>query len=241
MMKESVERRSDFRFPVAVPVEYFKPNDSGILSYTLDLSKGGAFILSDDPLGIRSRFGLNLTISADYESSKILGTEGTVAWNKVQPFKSNSNGMGVKFIEPLPESLLLNSLAYNYKKLIKETEAKKLLEEKIEKLESELEVIKRLASLGRCIEKIFFDLSNPILALSGKLAILKRKMDNHKTILKDHEDANRKEFRKIAKEFNNCCSKIDQIIKDYKVISELAHMAGHDRETLERKLKRYNC
>jgi len=49
MMREPVERRSEFRFPVVGPVEYFTPDDSGILSYVLDLSKNGTFISSDDP------------------------------------------------------------------------------------------------------------------------------------------------------------------------------------------------
>jgi len=50
MMQESAERRSEFRFPIVLPAEYFKPDDSGILSYSLDLSKMGTFISSDDPL-----------------------------------------------------------------------------------------------------------------------------------------------------------------------------------------------
>jgi len=141
-MQESVERRSEFRFPVEVPVEYFKPDDSRILSYALDLSKGGTFISSDDPLGMGGRFGLDLTIPVDYESSKIFGTEGTVAWNKVQPFKSESNGMGVKFIEPLPESLLLNALAHNYRKLIKETKELKKSREQLRNLSTYLQSVR---------------------------------------------------------------------------------------------------
>ena len=39
MMQEVAEKRSEFRFPAVVPVEYFKPDDSGILSYVLDLSR----------------------------------------------------------------------------------------------------------------------------------------------------------------------------------------------------------
>jgi len=38
MMQEPVERRAEFRVPVVGPVEYFKPDDSGILSYVLDLT-----------------------------------------------------------------------------------------------------------------------------------------------------------------------------------------------------------
>jgi hypothetical protein len=49
MMREPVERRSEFRFPVVVPVEYFKSDGTGILSYALDLNRMGTFISSDDP------------------------------------------------------------------------------------------------------------------------------------------------------------------------------------------------
>jgi hypothetical protein len=239
MMRESGERRSEFRFPVVLPIEYFKPDDSRILSYALDLSKGGTFISSDDPLGMGSIFGLNLTIPVDYESSKIFGTKGAVAWNKVQPFESN--GMGVKFIEPLPESLLLSTLAHKYKTLIRETEVRKLLEEKVEKLESELENANRLAALGRCMEKILFHVSNPILTLSRKLETAKRKMHKHTRMLEGHEETSKEEFKKIITEFNKSCNKIDQIFNDYKTISEFTHIVGDDRETIERKLKRCKC
>ncbi len=144
MMQEPVERRSEFRFPVVGPVEYFPPNHSDILSYVLDLSKSATFISSDDPLSMGSRFGVHLTIPVGRESAKIFRTEGTVAWNRIRPFKSKSNGMGVQFIEPLPEDVLLYALADNVRKLMKESEAKGLLEERIEKLESELEETKRL-------------------------------------------------------------------------------------------------
>ena len=242
MMQESAERRSDLRFPVVVPVEYFPPDHSGILSYALDLSKNGTFISSDNhPLGIGTRFGMNLNLPFDQESFRIFRTECTVAWNRMQPFKSKTNGMGVHFIEPLPESQLLNALADNVQKLMRETEAKRLLEERVEKLESELERVKRLVPLGRCAEKILFELSSPILTLSGKLAILKGKMDNHKRILEEHEETNKEEFKEIITQFNKCGNKIDQILSEYKVISELAKIVEDDGETLERKLRRYMC
>jgi polyhydroxyalkanoate synthesis regulator phasin len=154
----------------------------------------------------------------------------------VQPFKSKRNGMGVQFIEPLPESLLLKALANNIKKLIKETESKKALERRIEKLESELEEGKRLATLGQCTEKILFDVSNPILTLSGKLEIIKSKMHKHKEMLEEHGEINQEEFKKHIKELNDYCKKIDQILNEYKAISELAHIVGDDREGIERRL-----
>ena len=241
MIQELAEKRTEFRFPVVLPVEYFKPEDSGISSYSLDLSKSGTFISSDVPLSIGSKFGINLTIPFNDESSKILRTEGTVVWDKVQPFKSKRNGMGVQFVEPLPESLLLKALANNIKKLIKETESKKALERRVEKLESELGEVKRLASLGRCTEKILFDVSNPILTLSGKLEIIKSKMLEHRKMLEEHGQINQEECKKHIKELIDCCKKIDQILKDYKIISELAHIVGDDREGIERRLmQRYH-
>ncbi len=63
----------------------------------------------------------------------------------MQPFKSRSNGMGVQFIDPLPEDVFLYALADNVRRLMKESKAKGLLEERLEKLESELEETKRLA------------------------------------------------------------------------------------------------
>jgi len=241
MIQELAEKRTEFRFPVVLPVEYFKPEDSGISSYSLDLSKSGTFISSDVPLSIGSRFDINLTIPFNDESSRILRTEGTVIWDKVQPFKSKSNGMGVQFVEPLPESLLLKALANNIKKLIKETESKKALEKRVEKLESELEERTRLATLGRCAEKILFNVSNPILTLSGKLETIRTKMLKHKKMLEEYDGVSINGSKKIIAEFDNYCKKIDQILKDYKIISDLAHIVGDGREGIERKLMKYKC
>jgi hypothetical protein len=236
MISKTVERRSEFRFPFVVPVEYFKPGDSGILGYALDLSNNGTFISSNDPLNVGSRFGmdLNIPIDKDKESSRIVRTEGTVAWKTMQ---NHRNGMGVQFIKPLPETILFEALANNVKTLMRENEEKKALGVRVENLESELEGIKRLATLGRNTEKILIDLSNPILALSGRLETIKYKMYKHKGMLEDHKKTNREEAEQIAIEFDNCCDEVDKILKDYKVISELIHMAGNDKETLERKLK----
>ncbi|MFB0521297.1 MAG: PilZ domain-containing protein [Desulfatiglandales bacterium] len=239
MVSESVERRSEFRFPIVVPVEYFLHDNSSILSYTLDLSKNGAFISSDNhPLGIGSRFVMSLNLPFDQESSRIFRTEGTVVWNRMRPFKSKTNGMGVRFIEPLPESLLLKALANNIRKLMKETEAKKLLEERHQKVESELEETKRLAALGRYVERILFEVSNPVLTLFAKLETIKTKMSEHKRILEEHEETNKEELKKIIAEFDRSCDTIDKILKDYRIISELAKIVEDDGESLERKLKK---
>ena len=238
MTQVAVERRSEFRFPIVLPVEYFKPDESGVLSYSSDLTKRGTFISSDDPLRIGTRCGMNLTIPFNREASKIHLTEGTVVWNRAQPFKSKRNGMGVKFVEPLPEGLLLRALAHNVNKLIKERDAKKVLEERVDKLEAELEGAKRLAVLGRFVEKILFDLSNPILTISGKLELIKAKMDQHKRTFEEQDVITKEEFKNIVTELDNDCSEVGQILKGYKIISELAQIVEDDRDTLEKKLKK---
>jgi len=242
MIAECAERRSEFRFPVILPVEYIEPDEASILSYSLDLSKRGTFISADEPLTIGSRFGMRLTVPFNWESSKIFRMEGTVAWNKMQPFKSKRNGMGVYFVEPFPDALLLRALADAVQKLMRESEAKRLLEERVKKLETGLEETERLAALGRCVEKILFEVSNPIVALSGQLEIIKAKMHGHKRMLEGHEQTDKEAFRNIIEEFDKSCKKIDRILKDYRIISELAHIVGYDRETIERKLReRYKC
>jgi hypothetical protein len=66
-------------------------------------------------------------------------------------------------------------------------------------------------------------------------------MGNHKRMLEEHEETNKEEFKEITTEFGKCGNKIDQILSEYKVISELAKIVEDDGETLERKLQRYMC
>jgi Tfp pilus assembly protein PilZ len=237
MGQSYVEKRSEFRFPIVIPVEYFRSDNSSISSYSLDISKGGAFISADEPLEIGARCDMRLTVPIDNESSRVFKTEGAVAWNKVLPFKSKRNGMGIQFFEPLPENIFLNALTDTTKRLTRETKAKKELEEKLEKLERELEKTKKLAVLGGCVEKILFELTNPILALSGTLELLQDKLYDYKRSLEEHSDIHKKEHVKIVDELDECCATIDRIMKEYKVISDLAHIAGYRGDKLEKVLR----
>jgi hypothetical protein len=239
MIQKAVERRSEFRFPMVVPVEYFPPDAPALLSYTLNLSKNGAFLSSDNhPLGTGIRFRIHLNLPFDQEPSGIFRTEGIIVWNRARHFKSKRNGMGVRLIEPLPESLLLNALANNIKRQIEEGKAKKPVEEKVERLESELKRVRRLVALGSYAERILFELSNPILALSRQLEIIMMKMHEHERRLEEHGETDEKKFKKITRDFDKSCSKIDNILKDYRKISELAHIVRDDRETLQRRMRR---
>ena len=79
------------------------------------------------------------------------------------------------------------------------------------------------------------------MTLSGKLEIIKSKMLEHRKMLEEHDGVSINGSKKIIEEFDNYCKKIDRILKDYKIISELAHIAGDDREGIERRLvQRYS-
>lgn len=239
MIQNPIERRSEFRFPVVLPVKYFQPDNIGIWSYCQDLSRSGTFISSDNhPTSVGSEVGLHLTIPADSEYSKIIRKEAMVMWNRMEPFKSKRSGMGVKFAEPLPESVLLNALVDNMKKLQKEGEAKRKVEKKLATLESQLQEAERLAALGRYAEKILSDISTPILDLSKKLANIKRKIDKHNRMIESSEQIDEKKLKMITSELSNCSVEIDQVLKDYALLSELVHMLRDDKESLKRRLKK---
>ena len=236
MSQDVTDKRSGFRFPAVVPVEYFKTDDTGILTYALNLCKNGTFISSDIPVHTGNDLSLELNIPSN-GYSKIFKTKGTVVWERIQPFRSRENGMGVRFADPLPEDILLNALADSTKKLIKQSKAKKALEEKVVKLEYELKELKELANLGRYTEKILFEMSNPILALSGRLETIKEKIgEYYKRVLKGHEKINKKEYKKIVTALESCYNSIVEILDGYNVISELLQMVGDESETIERRL-----
>ena len=241
MLQDIAEKRSEFRFPVAIPVEYFNHGNLGTVSYSLDISRGGTFISSDYPLEVGKDFPINLTIPFNMNSSKIIRTKGAVEWTRVRPYKSVKNGMGIRFFEDLPESLLLDALTSNVRRLVKESEAKKKLEERLEDLESKLFKAERWSTLGKSVEKILFDISNPLTNLCGKLALIKEKMQQCSRTLEENDDISAGCFKKIIGDFDDSFDDITSILNDYNVISELVRITGEGTEDIEEKIREYNC
>lgn len=233
------DKRTEFRFPVVVPVEYFNNDDFGIISYAMDLSRNGTFVSSDDPFGIGNHLAMKLTIPVNNNSSKILRTEGTVVWQRMQPFKSARNGMGIHFSEPLSEVLLLNALSSNVRRLVKEKEAKKQLEEQVKKLESEMEDAERWAVIGRCTEKILLDISNPLIAMSGRFELIRERMQAQIKLIAEKCTGNNNGINSMTKECEMCLNDINAMLNDYNAISELIRITGDDKNDLEEKLKEY--
>ena len=241
MLQNIAEKRSEFRFPVAIPVEYFNHGNLGTVSYSLDISKKGTFISSDYPLEEGKDFAINLTIPFNRNSSKIIRTKGAVTWKRLKPYKSVRNGMGIRFFEELPESLLLDALTSNVRRLVKESEAKKKLEEKLEEVELKLLKAERWSTLGKSIDKILFDISNPLTNLCGKLELIKDKMQQCNRKLEEHDEISADCFKKIARDFDTSFDNITSILNDYNVISELVRITGEGTEDLEEKIREYNC
>ncbi|MEA3359323.1 MAG: PilZ domain-containing protein [Thermodesulfobacteriota bacterium] len=239
-MKQNIfDNRNEFRFPVVVPVEYFNNDDFGIISYAIDLSRNGTFISSDDPLGIGHHLSMNLTIPVSNNSSEILRAEGDIVWQRVQPFKSSRNGMGIHFSDPLSEALLLNTLSSNVRRLARESEAKKQLDKRVAELESELEDAERWAVIGRCTEKILFDISNPLTAMSGHLELIRDRMEKQIGVIAEKCKGNG--LKNVTMDYEMCINDINSMLKDYASISELIRITGDDRKDLEEKLKEYRC
>lgn len=89
--------RQDPRVPKVLSLTY-KDRDSFISAYTSNISKGGVFIKTDNPLAAEEKFLLKLQLPEIPEPLKI---KCLVAWRRKdsQELERKPNGMGVKFEE----------------------------------------------------------------------------------------------------------------------------------------------
>ena len=95
-----VERRKDRRLPVQVLVEYSCTEDF-IVDYTANISIGGMFVQTTEPLDLGARFRLRFVLM-DHRTSACLGREidtmATVCWvqrpGEAEPLIP---GMGIRF------------------------------------------------------------------------------------------------------------------------------------------------
>jgi uncharacterized protein (TIGR02266 family) len=98
----SGEKRYNFRFPVRVAVRYGKEDPITCNGFILNLSEGGVFIQTDEPLPVNSEILIRLFIPPRI---KLLGEfTGKVAW--VNTGESPlPKGMGIQFETPGKEAL----------------------------------------------------------------------------------------------------------------------------------------
>lgn len=90
-------RRQFFRRKLRVEIDHFDLEDVYQMHFSRDLSRGGVFIETDDPLPLGSRFQMHFEIPEHGE----IETEGEVAWMlRLQDSSADlPPGMGVRFVD----------------------------------------------------------------------------------------------------------------------------------------------
>jgi uncharacterized protein (TIGR02266 family) len=91
---KEMEQRITKRLPIRVLVEYESAEDF-LIDYTANVSVGGMFIQTDDPLPMGTRFRLRFRIPGH---GKVIETFGEVRWS-VPPAEAGPMrpGMGIQF------------------------------------------------------------------------------------------------------------------------------------------------
>ncbi len=91
---KEMEKRVTKRLPIRVLVEYESAEDF-LIDYTANVSVGGMFIQTDDPLPVGTRFRLRFKVP---EHDKLIETFGEVRWS-VGPDEAGPMrpGMGIQF------------------------------------------------------------------------------------------------------------------------------------------------
>ena len=98
----SIERRTNRRLPIRVMVEYETTEDF-LMDYTANVSIGGMFIATKEPLELGTRFRMRFRLP---ERKKTIETYAVVRW-VVEPDDRTGMeaGMGVQFEDLAPKDL----------------------------------------------------------------------------------------------------------------------------------------
>ena len=96
MVEDSDERRSHPRMPIALKVEYKRLN-SFFADYTKNISRGGTFIRTRNPLAIGTEFMFHLQVP---KLERPLALKGKVQWvvREEEASEEQEPGMGIGFI-----------------------------------------------------------------------------------------------------------------------------------------------
>lgn len=93
-MDDAEDRRSDPRVPIALKVEYKRLN-SFFADYTKNISRGGTFIRTKNPLAIGTEFMFHLQVPT---LEKPLMIKGKVMWIVPDGGEDKEPGMGIGFV-----------------------------------------------------------------------------------------------------------------------------------------------
>ena len=95
-----LEKRRDTRLPLKARVDYeLLSEDTFLFEYTSNVSRGGIFLATRNPLPIGTRLSLRFTLPD--EDGRAIEATGKVAWiNEYKPNGKNLNpGMGIEFVD----------------------------------------------------------------------------------------------------------------------------------------------
>ena len=97
---DSSDRRYQRRLPIRITVEYADLEDF-LTDYTANLSIGGMFIETEEPLGVGTHFRLRFSVP---NREAPIDTIAEVRWSQARkPSSPLSPGMGVRFRELSPD------------------------------------------------------------------------------------------------------------------------------------------
>jgi type IV pilus assembly protein PilZ len=94
------DRRADPRAPVELEVHYRSAQEF-LSAYTLNVSGGGVYIKTKEPLPLNQVVHLRFTLPG---IARVFNLQGLVVWTNPHPSRSSfPSGMGVKFMNLDPE------------------------------------------------------------------------------------------------------------------------------------------
>jgi type IV pilus assembly protein PilZ len=93
----------DPRYQVDIPVDY-ETRDLFLGSRVTNISRGGLFIRTDNPLPVQTEVNLSLHLPED---NRVIEARGRVVWNYDVPRNSFHvvSGMGIKFVDMTADQL----------------------------------------------------------------------------------------------------------------------------------------
>lgn len=95
------EKRADPRAPVELEVHYRSAQEF-LTAYTVNISGGGIFIKTTEPLPLNQVVHLRFTLPG---IARVFDLHGLVVWTNPQPSRSSfPSGMGIKFMNLDAES-----------------------------------------------------------------------------------------------------------------------------------------
>lgn len=91
---KNLERRKEQRIPIEIEVKY-STGDSFVIDWTMNISRGGMFIRTPNPLPVGSVLKIQFSVPGAQEN---ISAEGIVRW-KIDPSDPNIiPGMGIEII-----------------------------------------------------------------------------------------------------------------------------------------------